>query len=143
MKICVFPNDPLKAYYEKGEIKDRYFNPKNIFDEVHVISLFDDEIEEEKVKVVSGSADFKIHKVGKVTLIKKNRKKKKIIELIKSINPDVIRSFNPLLQGWIAAQVKQELKIPLVMVPTLHALESSIIIFLGKGGTEFKTLKSA
>ena len=118
MKICVFPNDPLKAYYEKGEIKDRYFNPKNIFDEVHVISLFDDEIEEEKVKVVSGSADFKIHKVGKVTLINKNKKKKKIIELIKSINPDVIRSFNPLLQGWIAAQAKQELKIPLVI--SLH-----------------------
>ena len=91
MKICVFPNDPLKAYYEKGEIKDRYFNPKNIFDEVHVISLFDDEVEEEKVKIVSGSADFKIHKMGKVTLINKNRKKKKIIELIKSINPDVIR----------------------------------------------------
>ena len=118
MKICVFPNDPLKAYYEKGEIKDRYFNPKNIFDEVHVISLFDDEVEEEKVKIVSGSADFKIHKMGKVTLINKNRKKKKIIELIKSINPDVIRSFNPLLQGWMAAQVKQELKIPLVI--SLH-----------------------
>ena len=118
MKICVFPNDPLKAYYEKGEIKDRYFNPKNIFDEVHVISLFDDEVEEDKVKIVSGSADFKIHKVGKVTLINKNRKKKKIIELIKSINPDVIRSFNPLLQGWMAAQVKQELKIPLVI--SLH-----------------------
>ena len=30
MKICVFPNDPLKTYYEKGEIKERYFNPKNI-----------------------------------------------------------------------------------------------------------------
>jgi len=118
MKICVFPNDPLKAYYEKGEIKERYFNPKNIFDEVHVISLFDDEVEEDKVKIVSGSADFKIHKVGKVTLINKNRKKKKIIELIKSINPDVIRSFNPLLQGWMAAQVKQELKIPLVI--SLH-----------------------
>ena len=46
-KLCVFPNDPLKSYFKKGEIKPRYFNPKNIFDEVHVISLFDDDIESE------------------------------------------------------------------------------------------------
>ena len=63
-KICVFPNDPLKSYFKKGEIKPRYFNPKNIFDEVHVISLFDDDIEEEKVKTVAGDALFKIHVVG-------------------------------------------------------------------------------
>jgi glycosyltransferase involved in cell wall biosynthesis len=118
MKICVFPNDPLKTYYEKGEIKERYFNPKNIFDEVHIISLFNEEIDEEKVKTVAGNASFKIHTVGKVTLINKNQKKKEIIQLIKKINPDVIRSFNPLLQGWIATKVKQELKIPLVI--SLH-----------------------
>jgi len=118
LKICIFPNDPLKTYYEKGEIKERYFNPKNIFEEIHVISLFDEEIDEEKVKMIAGNASFKIHTVGKVTLVNKNKKKKEIIQLIKKINPDVIRSFNPLLQGWIAAKVKQELKIPLVI--SLH-----------------------
>jgi len=118
MKLCVFPNDPLKAYFEKGEIKERYFNPKNLFDEIHVISLFNDEVDEEKIKMVAGIADFKIHTVGKVTLLNKNRKKKKIIELVKKINPDVIRSFNPLLQGWMAAQIKQELKLPLMI--SLH-----------------------
>jgi glycosyltransferase involved in cell wall biosynthesis len=118
LKLCVFPNDPLKTYYEKGEIKERYFNPKNIFNEIHVISLFDKEIDEEKVKTVAGNASFKIHTVGKVTLINKNQKKKEILQLIKKINPDVIRSFNPLLQGWVAAKVKQELNIPLVI--SLH-----------------------
>ena len=29
MKLCVFPNDPLQAYYDKGEIKERYYNPNN------------------------------------------------------------------------------------------------------------------
>ena len=118
MKICIFPNDPLKTYYEKGEIKERYFNPKNMFEEIHVISLFDEEINEEKVKMIAGNASFKIHTVGKVTLINKNQKKKEILQLIKKINPDVIRSFNPLLQGWVAAKVKQELNIPLVI--SLH-----------------------
>ena len=41
MKICVFPNDPILSYYKKGEIKDRYYNPKNLFEEVNIISLID------------------------------------------------------------------------------------------------------
>lgn len=118
MKLCVFPNDPLKSYFEKGEIKERYFNPNNLFDEIHVISLFEEDIDEEKVKKLAGNANFRIHVVGKVTLFNKNRKKKKIIELIKKINPDIIRSYNPLLQGWMAAQIKNELGIPLVI--SLH-----------------------
>jgi len=118
MKLCVFPNDPLIAYHKKGEIKPRYFNPKNIFDEIHVISLFDSDIEEDKVKMVAGKAKFKIHTVGKVNLLNRKSKKKKIIELIKKINPDIIRAYNPLLQGWMAAQIKKELGIPLVI--SLH-----------------------
>jgi len=117
-KLCVFPNDPLEAYYKKGEIKPRYFNPKNLFDEVHVISLFDKDIDEEKVKIVAGNALFKIHTIGKVTLLNRKSKKKDVIDLIKKIKPDVIRSYNPLLQGWMAAQVKKELGIPLVI--SLH-----------------------
>ena len=92
-KLCVFPNDPLKVYYEKGEIKLRYFNPKNIFDEIHVISLFDSEIEEDKVKTVAGNASFKIHLVGKINLLNKNKKKNQIIDLIRKIQPDVLRSY--------------------------------------------------
>jgi len=118
MKLCVFPNDPLEAYYKKGEIKPRYFNPKNLFDEIHVISLFNTDISAEKVNMVAGNAKFFIHVVGKVTMLNKNKMKKKIFDLIKDINPDVLRSYNPLLQGWMAAQMKKELGIPLVI--SLH-----------------------
>jgi len=117
-KLCVFPNDPLEAYYKKGEIKLRYFNPKNLFDEIHVISLFDKDVNEEKVKTVAGNASFKIHTIGKVTILNRKSKKKDVIDLIKKIKPDVLRSYNPLLQGWMAAQVKKELGIPLVI--SLH-----------------------
>ena len=53
-KICVFPNDALKDYFDKGEIKHGYFNPQNFFDEVHVISLFENEIKSEKVAELAG-----------------------------------------------------------------------------------------
>ena len=73
MKLCVFPNDPIKAYYEKGEIKTRYFNPDNFFDEIHIISLTKNDIDESKVNTIAGKASLKIHSVGKINI--KNRKK--------------------------------------------------------------------
>ncbi len=136
-KICVFPNDPLKSYFKKGEIKPRYFNPNNIFDEVHVISLFDDDIEEEKVKTVAGDALFKIHVVGKVNLLNKNSKKNGIINLIKKLRPHVLRSYNPLLQGWVAAQVKKELGIPLVI--SLHGDYDRDRRYFAKKNKDYKT----
>jgi len=115
MKLCVFPNDPLISYVEKGEIKPRYFNPTNLFDEVHVISLFDNDIKEEKVSDLAGRASLKIHVVGKTNLLNIRSKKKPVIDLIKKINPDVIRSYNPLLQGWLATKAGKELGIPVVI----------------------------
>lgn len=114
-KLVVLPNDPLSAYLAKGEIKSRYFNPKNLFDEIHVISLFDSDVTEEEVKEVAGTASLKIHTIGKTTLLNIKSKRKLVIDLIKKIQPDVIRSHNPLLQGWIATQAGKELKIPVVI----------------------------
>ena len=61
-KLCVFPNDPLIAYYEKGEIKERYLNPNNFFDEIHCISTVSKDIDAEKVQKLAGTAKFQISK---------------------------------------------------------------------------------
>ena len=112
MKLCIFPNDPIKAYYEKGEIKENYFNPENIFDEVHVISFTDKDVEEFKVQKIVGNAKLVIHSVGKINI--KNRKKEitKVIDIVKKISPDVIRTYNPLIEGWCASFVAKNLNIP-------------------------------
>ena len=73
MILCVFPNDPIIEYYKKGEVKERYFNPNNIFDEIHIISFTDKDVEESKVKKIAGNAELIIHEVGKINI--KNRKK--------------------------------------------------------------------
>lgn len=117
-RLCVFPNDQLSSYYKKGEIKPRYFNPQNIFGEIHVISLFDSDEKEENVKDVAGKANLKIHAVGKTSLLNVRNKKKEIVNLIREIKPDIIRSYNPLLQGYIASYVGKELGIPVII--SLH-----------------------
>ena len=116
--LCIFPNDPLISYYKKGEIKDRYFNPCNFFNEIHVISLFDDEIKEDKVKKMAGNAILKIHMMGKVNLSNYKSFEQKIISLVSTINPSLIRAFNPRVQGWLAAKASLKLHIPLVI--SLH-----------------------
>ncbi len=118
MKLCVFVNDPLQAYYKKGVIKARYYNPKNLFDEVHMISPSDSDIAEDKVQETVGNAKLKIHCIGKTTFINKDRKKDKVLRLIKEIGPDVIRSYNPLLEGWLAAYCSKKLGIPFFL--SLH-----------------------
>jgi len=117
-KICIFPNDPLQAYFDKGEIKERYYNPENIFDEIHFITLTDNDVDVNKIQTIGGTAKIIIHSVGKINI--KNRKKyqKDIVELCKKINPDIIRAFNPLIEGWLAANCAKELEKPFFL--SLH-----------------------
>ncbi|OLB89978.1 MAG: hypothetical protein AUH25_05740 [Thaumarchaeota archaeon 13_1_40CM_38_12] len=136
-RLCVFPNDQLSAYYKKGEIKPRYFNPQNIFDEIHVISLFDSDEKEENVKNVAGKAKFKIHIVGKTSLLNIRTKKKEILNLIKEIKPDVIRSYNPLLQGHIASHIGKKLGIPVVV--SLHGDYDKDLRYYAKKNHDIKS----
>lgn len=118
MKLCVFPNDPIIDYFEKGEIKERYFNPENIFHEIHVISFTDKEVEESKVQTLAGDAKLQIHCVGKINLRNRSNFLQKIISLVQKIGPDVIRSYNPFLAGWFAAKCSKQLGIPFFL--SLH-----------------------
>jgi len=118
MKLCIFPNDPILSYYEKGEIKERYFNPGNFFDEIHIISFIENDVDESKVQILVGNAKLKIHSVGKINLKNKSKYKEKIINLVRTIKPDIIRAFNPLLAGWFAALCSKELGIPFFL--SLH-----------------------
>lgn len=108
----MFPNDPLQAYFDKGEIKERYYNPENFFDEIHFITLTENDVDVDKIQTIGGTAKIFIHSIGKINI--KNRKKcaTEVIELCKRINPDIIRAFNPLIEGWLAANCAKELKKP-------------------------------
>ena len=139
MKLCVFPNDPLNAYYEKGEIKERYFNPQNWFEEIHVISLFDNEVESEKIQKLAGNAILKIHNFGKVNLSNYKSYEKKIIEKISEINPQIMRAFNPRVQGWLATKASQKLSIPVVI--SLHTNYDQQTQLAKKQGSYFQFLK--
>ncbi len=139
MKLCVFPNDALKDYFKKGEIKYGYFNPCDFFDEVHVISLFDNETKVENVSKLAGKGKLFIHKVGKANLANYHSFEEKIERIISEINPSIIRSFNPLVQGWLATKVGKKLNIPVVI--SVHTNYNQQRELLKKEKRYFKFIK--
>ena len=121
MRLCVFPNDPMEAYLAKGEVKTRYFNPGDLFDEVHVISLADDDAEPAQVQETAGRARLFIHPVGAsglFTLPRLRGYRARVQALLELIRPDVTRAYNPLLPGWLAVSCAQALGVPSVV--SLH-----------------------
>lgn len=117
-KLCILLTDPLKIYYDKGEIKERYYNPCNYFDEVHVISFCKNDIEEDKVKQIVGNAFLKIYPVGKLTFFSLLLMRYKLLGLVKRIKPDIIRAYDPSLRGALAVYVAKKINLPVVI--SLH-----------------------
>ena len=119
LKLCIFPNDPIISYYNKGEIKLRYFNPKNFFDEIHIISFINNDIDATKVQLLVGDATLKIHSLGGLDTLNLKKKKEVVLKLVTKINPDVIRAYNSRLEGWLAAYCSQNLHKPFFV--SIHA----------------------
>lgn len=118
MKALIFPNDPLYLYVEKGELKDRYFNPNNIFDEVHFITFADSECSVTDIQVTIGEAKGYIYTLPPFTIkdiFFPFPKLKQVLSLIKDLNVDVVRAFSPILLGYFTIRVAQYLKIKSVV----------------------------
>lgn len=116
--LVVIPNDPLYKYYEKGEIKERYWNPLDYFDEIHVISLSKTEIEVDKVQDFFGKAKVFIYPIGKPKIYNYFFYKNKVKKLIEKISPNVIRANNPQIGGYLATFSGNKLNIPVII--SLH-----------------------
>lgn len=124
-RVCIFTPDPLKVYYEKGEIKHRYYNPDNYFDEVHIVSLADEDVAPEKVQIIAGRARLQVHPVGAYSLRSPARSpflphyRKRVLDVVRQIQPDVIRAYDPLVAGYLATWCGLQVGVPKVV--SLHA----------------------
>lgn len=121
MKALIFPNDPLIAYVRKGELKERYFNPKNIFEEVHFVTFSDVECEVEEIQKTIGNAKGYIHRVDRLSILDMffpQRRVNEIYELVKDLEFDVARSYNPIFNGFYAGLVAKKYNKPFLI--SLH-----------------------
>ena len=113
-RLVVIPGDPIFKYYEKGEIKARYWNSCGLFDEVHILSLSESDIEPEKVQALVGDAKLYIHAVGRPTALTLAFYYFKITRIIRRLNPDLIRAHGPWHSGSLGAFAGKRLGIPCI-----------------------------
>ncbi len=113
-RLVVVPGDPLYKYYEKGEIKARYWNPEGIFEEVHIISLIEKDVEPHQVQALVGDAKLYIHEIGRPTMLSLPFYYPRVRSLVKKIKPDIIRAHGPWQCGSLGVFAGRSLGIPCV-----------------------------
>lgn len=117
-KLVVFPTDPLIVYKKKGEIKERYFNPENFFDEIHVIDVSSQELsasDKKELSNLAGSKKLVIHYFHSGGKIQSMLLKKVILERVREIQPDCIRAYGVFIEGYLASYCAKRLNVPFVL----------------------------
>ncbi|MBM3278755.1 MAG: glycosyltransferase family 4 protein [Candidatus Handelsmanbacteria bacterium] len=111
-RLAVIPADPLYKYVAKGELKPRYWNPGEFFDEIHVVSLCADEVAPEQVQALAGRAKLYIHPVGRPTPMTLAWYYRKVSRLIGNLAPSVIRAHGPWHSGSLGVHAGRRLGVP-------------------------------
>lgn len=122
MTALVFPSDPLCAYVQKGEIKRRYFNPENLFDEIHFVTFGDQEIDSAQIQAALGNARGFAHRLPPLSLADQLFPIKRLNTIKKVLNGIVfhaVRGYSPAHTGFFATCIAQERNIPCLL--SLHS----------------------
>ncbi len=128
-RLMVIVTDRLSVLARKGEIHPRYYNPGDLFEEVHIVMTNDDIIQPEAIQRTVGTAIPYVHNLpaGKALFFSSLGYRPPLLDrwatdgvrLAKQINPDLIRCHGNSVNAYLAVRVKKELGIPLVV--SMHA----------------------
>ncbi len=124
-RLMVIVPDRLSDIIKKGEVTDRYYNPGNLFEEVHVIMTNDDRPDPGAMRRMVGKARLFLHnlpdtrKMFAPTLGWRpwllGPWAARAVRLAQEVRPAMIRCHGALLNAYAAACIKQALGIPYVV----------------------------
>jgi glycosyltransferase involved in cell wall biosynthesis len=126
LRLLVIIPDRLSDLIRKGEITPRYYNPGELFDEVHILMVNDDRPEPAAVQRTVGHAKLYLYNLPKPSPIRTlgwqqfllRNWVKSGIQLAKQIQPALIRVHGEHLNNYLSAQLKMHLGIPVIV--SLH-----------------------
>ena len=130
LKLLVIISDRLSVLIQKGEVVARYYNPGNLFDEVHIMTTNDDQPDPDLVQPMVGRAKLFLHQMIPPNHFFRNtlgwqcllmrRFSKEFLMKVGQIQPNLIRTHNNFLEGYLAVEAKRALSIP--FVTSLHGV---------------------
>ncbi len=126
--LVIIPDD-LSAIIKKGETPPRYYNPGDLFDEVHILMTNEDAVDPAAVQPMVGRARVFIHNQPKDGRILGSRSRffqqrylrkwcDRGVALARRIQPDLIRCHGVGFNTILARAIKRHLGVPYVI--SLH-----------------------
>lgn len=126
--LMVIIPDRLSEIVAKGEIAARYYNPGNLFDEVHILMTNDDRVDPGAVRKTVGDARLHFHNLpaGREVFFRSLGWRPWLLKgwaepavtLAREIRPSLIRCHGNDLNTYVASRIKKVLGIPYVV--SLH-----------------------
>ena len=126
--LFVIIPDKLSELIKKGEITSRYYNPGDLFKNVHLICTNNDKPSLKLMKKTVGSAKLYIHNINsgkRLFFLSLFYRKfllkiwsKSFIKLAKKYKPNLIRCHGASLNSFAASEIKRKLNIPYLV--SLH-----------------------
>lgn len=123
--LMIIVPDRISDFVSKGEIIERYYNPGNMFDEVHLVITNDDKPDPASLQKMVGNARLCLHNLPdsrKVFVPTLGWRPwllgpwvDKAVGLARAVRPRLIRCHGALLNTFAAASIKQKLGIPYVV----------------------------
>jgi glycosyltransferase involved in cell wall biosynthesis len=135
--------DRLSALVAKGEITERYYNPGDLFEEVHLVVMNDDKADPEALSVTVGRADLVLHNVPpprkmfvrtlafRQALVR--RWARAAVELARRVRPELVRCHGAWLSAFLGAEIKRVLGVPYVV--SVHNIPTEDVL----AGADVKT----
>ena len=125
LRLLVLVPDRISEILRKGEVTARYYNPGEIFDEVHILMTNDDKPDLGALRKTVGRARLFLHnsRAGKGLFLKSvlwrppllKKWAREGVSIAARIKPNLIRCHGNHLNAFLASEIKQELGVPYVL----------------------------
>ncbi len=127
-RLMVIIPDRLSDIINKGEVTARYYNPGELFSEVHIVMTNDDVPDAAKAQALAGDAKLVLHNLpaGGSLFLRSlgwrprllNRWGRHAVDLARVLNPQLVRCHGAHVNAYAALRIKRALGIPFVV--SLH-----------------------
>lgn len=124
-RLMVIVPDRLTDLVRKGEITERYYNPGNLFDEVHLVVTNDDRPDPQALAKTIGGARLVLHNLpaGRDLFLRTLGWRPWLlkgwasaaVDLARGLRPRLVRCHGALLNAFAAHRIKADLGIPYVV----------------------------
>lgn len=119
MKLAIILTDPIAIFEAKGEFRRRYYNPANLFSEIHFLSPSPEDRVSPGLRHAVGNAAVFVHPVGPFLRPAWWLGRGRVGQLLRAIQPDVVRAYDPGIRGTVAVLWGRRLGRPVVL--SVHA----------------------